>query len=89
MLVAIALGGVFFVLDKVSVAYALLATVVTAIVFAAISAALEPLGVPALTLPFVLVTWLFLLASPLFPRLQPVVAADERTSDVRNASTAS
>jgi urea transporter len=77
VLVAIALGGVFFVLDRVSIAYALLATTATAVVFAAVSAALEPLGVPALTLPFVLVTWLFLLASPIFPRLRSVAIAAE------------
>ena len=29
-------------------------------------------GMPAMTLPFVLVLWIFLLASPLFSRLQPV-----------------
>lgn len=83
VLTAIALGSVFFVLDKVAIAYALLATIATAIVFAAVSAALEPLGVPALTLPFVLVTWIFLLASPLFPGLQPVAAEDDRTCDNR------
>ncbi|HUH90749.1 MAG TPA: urea transporter [Lysobacter sp.] len=38
--------------------------------FAALSAALEPLGMPALTLPFVLVTWCFVAAGPLFPRLR-------------------
>lgn len=69
-LVAIAFGGVFFALDRMSIAYALLATIATAVVFAAVSAALEPLGVPALTLPFVLVTWLFLLASPIFPKIR-------------------
>ena len=69
-LVAIALGSVFFVLDKASIAYALFATIATAVVFAGVSAALEPLGVPALTLPFVLVTWVFLLASPIFPKLR-------------------
>ena len=86
VLVAIAFGGVFFVLDRVSSAYALLATIATAVVFAAVSAALEPLGVPALTLPFVLVTWLFLLASPIFPGLRRVAAVDERTSDNRTAA---
>jgi len=40
------------------------------VVFAAVSAALEPIGIPALTSPFVIVVWLFLLASPLLPRLQ-------------------
>lgn len=70
VLTAIALGGVFFVLSRASAAYALLATIVTAVVFAAVSAALEPLGMPALTLPFVLVVWVFVLAGPIFPRLR-------------------
>lgn len=74
VLVAIAFGSVFFVRDRLSVAYALLATLATPFVFAAVSAALQPLGVPALTLPFVLVTWLFLLASPVFPKLRAAAA---------------
>lgn len=69
-LVAIALGGTFFALNAMSVAYAVLATVVTTVVYAAVSAALEPLGMPALTFPFVLVVWCFLLASPHFPGLR-------------------
>ena len=70
VLTAIALGSGFFVLNSASVAYATLAVVTTAVVFAAMSAALEPLGMPALTSPFVLVVWLFLLASPLLQRLR-------------------
>ena len=70
VLTAIALGGMFSILDKVSVAYTLLATVITAVAFAAVSAALEPLGMPALTLPFVLVVWVFVLAGPVFPKLR-------------------
>lgn len=69
-LTAIALGAVFYTLDTFSFTYALLATVATTVVFAAVSAALEPLGMPALTLPFVLVVWCFLFASPLFPGLR-------------------
>lgn len=69
-LVAIAIGGVFFVLDVATILYGLFAASVAAVVFAATSAALEPLGMPALTFPFVLVVWLFLLASPLVPRLR-------------------
>lgn len=71
VLTAIALGSGLFVLNAASVAYGTLAVVVTAIVFAAMSAALEPLGMPALTSPFVLVVWLFLLASPLFSQIRP------------------
>lgn len=72
VLTAIALGGGIFVLNAASLAYGALAVVATAIVFAAISAALEPIGMPALTSPFVLVVWLFLLASPLFPQIRTV-----------------
>lgn len=39
-LAAIAFGGVFFVLNRVSIAYGLLATIATVIVFAAVSAAM-------------------------------------------------
>ena len=76
VLTAIALGSGLFALNPVSVAYMTLAVVTTAVVFAATSAALEPLGMPALTAPFVLVTWLFLLAGPLFGRLRPGTVHD-------------
>lgn len=69
-LTAIALASVFLVLDRAAAAYTLLAVVVTAVVFASVSAALLPLGMPALTAPFVLVTWAFVLAAPSFGRLQ-------------------
>lgn len=70
VLTAIALGSVFFTPSFVSFGYSLFAAAVTAVVFAATSAALEPVGMPALTLPFVLVTWVFLSASPLFARVK-------------------
>lgn len=70
VLTAIALAGVFLVPTRMGVAYALFAAIVTPFVVAAAAAALEPLGMPALTLPFVLVTWLFLFASRIFPILQ-------------------
>lgn len=75
VLTAIALGSVFFAWDRASAAYTLLAAIATAVVFAAVSAALEPLGMPALTLPFVLVVWLFVLAGPIFPGLRPAPGA--------------
>lgn len=70
VLTAVAVGGIFSVLNTASVVYMSLAVIVTTVVFAAVSAALEPLGMPAMTLPFVLVVWGFVIASPLFPRLQ-------------------
>ncbi|MEZ5564012.1 MAG: urea transporter [Gammaproteobacteria bacterium] len=70
VLTAIAFTGGVFVVNVASIAYVSLAVVTTAVVFAAMSAALEPLGMPALTSPFVLVVWLFLLASPHLRRLR-------------------
>ena len=60
MLCAIALGGLFFVLTWQSAIYALLAAVFSVVAFAGIAVLLSPIGMPALTAPFVLTTWLFL-----------------------------
>lgn len=75
VLTAIALGGVFFALSPASLAYGLVATVAATVVCAATSAAFQPLGMPALTLPFVVVTWVFILASRAFPRIRPATTA--------------
>lgn len=70
VLTAIVLCDMVLVLNAATVAYALLAALATAVVYAAVSAAFEPLGMPALTLPFVLVAWVFVLASPQCARLR-------------------
>lgn len=70
VLTAIAMGSVFFAFSAGELVYGAIATVATAFVYAAVSAAFEPLGLPALTFPFVLVVWLFVLASPFFPRIR-------------------
>jgi urea transporter len=81
VLTAIALGGVFFVLTWRSAIYALFGAVVTALVFASLSTFLSPIGMPALTAPFVLVTWIFLLAKAGFKALVPVGLADVTTAE--------
>ena len=70
VLVAIALATVFLAGDGAAVLYALAASVVAVLVTAALSAAFAPFGLPALTLPFVLVTWTFLFAANQFARLR-------------------
>lgn len=72
VLTAVALGTVFYQPSWRVVIYAGMATVFTVIVQAALNVALTPFAIPALTAPFVLVTWIFLL-----PRqcLQPTTAA--------------
>lgn len=69
VLVAIALGTVFFAPGRLTAVYAFLAVIATPVVTAAVSAAMQPFGLPGLTLPFVLVTWLFLWAGTAFPKI--------------------
>jgi urea transporter len=61
VLTAIALGAVFYKLGARVAIYALVGTVFTVIVQGAMNVALTPFGIPTLTAPFVLASWLFLL----------------------------
>jgi len=61
VLTAIALGTVFHPPSPRVAVYAVVGTVFTVIVQAAMNVAFAPLGIPALTAPFVLASWLFLL----------------------------
>lgn len=76
VLCGIAIGGVFYVITWESAIYALLCALVGTIVMASLTAFLSPLGMPALTAPFVLTTWLFLLPKAGFHVLQPVALAE-------------
>jgi urea transporter len=79
VLTAIALGTVFYQPSWRVLVYTALATVFTVITQAALNVALTPFAIPALTAPFVLVTWLFLLPRQ---RLEeaPAAAADAPTA---------
>ena len=68
VLTAVALGTVFHAPGWRVAAYAALGTIFTVIAQAAFNVALTPLAIPALTGPFVLVTWLFLLPRQSFER---------------------
>ncbi len=67
VLTAVALGTVFHVPGPRVAAYAALGTVFTVVAQAALNVALTPLAIPALTAPFVLVSWMFLLPRQSFP----------------------
>ena len=75
VLTAIALGTVFYQPSWRVAAYTAVATIFTVITQAALNVALMPLAIPALTAPFVFITWLFLLPRQ---RLEPdpVTASD-------------
>ena len=81
VLCAIAIGGVFFVLTWRSAIYALVAAVFSVPALAAIAVLLSPIGMPALTAPFVLTTWLFLWPKAGFRALTPVPLADITTAE--------
>lgn len=70
VLTAIALGSIFLKPNLTALVYTVFGTVITTVTFAAISAAFEPMGMPAMTLPFVVVTWAFILASVNFPSVK-------------------
>jgi urea transporter len=59
VLTAIALGTVFYQPSLRVAAYAALGTVFTVIAQSALNVALTPLAIPALTAPFVFVSWMF------------------------------
>jgi urea transporter len=61
VLTAIALGTVFYQPSWRVVVYTAVATIFTVVAQAALNVAVTPFAIPALTAPFVLVTWLFLL----------------------------
>jgi urea transporter len=81
VLVGIALGGFFYVLDWKSALYTIFGAAAGAIAMGAIVSALTPLGMPALTSPFVLVTWLFIFAKALFTQLRPVPPSEATTPE--------
>ncbi|KUL33887.1 urea transporter [Streptomyces sp. NRRL F-4489] len=70
VLVAMALGGVFLVTDAWSVGYALAGAVTSTVLSPALGALFAPSGGHAFTWPFVLVSLVFLVAAPAFPRLR-------------------
>jgi len=59
-LTAVAIGGMFFVPSIGSFLYATLACVMTTVLSAATAAGLGPVGMPALTFPFTLASWMFI-----------------------------
>jgi urea transporter len=61
VLTAITLGTVFYSPSPRVAIYAALGAAFTVVVQAAMNVAFAPLGIPALTAPFVLTTWLFLM----------------------------
>src|SRR5262245_54260269 len=80
-LTAMALGGLFYVLNLPGFIYTVIGVLVTARVWASLGVFLEPTGMPVLTSAFVFVTWLMLLAKDGFGSLIPVAPAEATTPE--------
>lgn len=76
VLTAITLGTVFYRPSPRVAAYAALGTAFTVVTQAAMNVALTPLAIPALTAPFVLVSWIFLLPRQCLESTRPTEKGD-------------
>ena len=72
VLCAIAMGGLFYYLNGWTFLYATFCVIIGSIATGSIAVMLSPLGMPALTGPFVLVTWIFMFAGKGFDRIAEV-----------------
>lgn len=72
VLTGIALGGIFFTVHRYSIIYALFGMVITVIMQGAIASLLSPVGIPVLTFPFILTTWIFLFGKSILKRITQV-----------------
>ena len=80
-LTAIALGGVFFVLNWRAFIYTVFGIMVTIWVWPAVNVLLSPIGMPTLTSPFVIVGLFMLLAKGDFAGLVPIAPSDATTPE--------
>lgn len=80
-LTAMALGGMFYVLNLPAFLYTVVGALVTARVWASLGVFLEPSGMPVLTSAFVFVTWPMLLAKTGLGALVPVAPANATTPE--------
>lgn len=80
VLTAITLGTVFYKPSPRVALYAALGTAFTVVAQAATNMALTPLAIPALTAPFILVSWMFLLPRACLETTRPVKKAHEEAS---------
>jgi urea transporter len=78
---ALAVGGVFFVLTWRSGFLAVACAVLTALLFGAIASIFTPWGLPALTLPFVFGTLVFVLLKGASDELEPIAVEDITTPE--------
>lgn len=81
ILTAIAIGGLFYLLNLRGFIYTVFGIVFTTWLFAALAAVLKPLHLPAYTAPFVLVTWIMLYSKSVFQGLVAIPPSEATTPE--------
>ncbi|HQX51770.1 MAG TPA: urea transporter, partial [Planctomycetaceae bacterium] len=81
ILTAIAIGGLFYLLNLRGFVYTVFGIVFTTWLYAALAAVLQPLHLPAYTAPFVLVTWIMLYSKSVFQGLVAIPPAEATTPE--------
>ncbi len=72
VLCGIAVGGLFYFLNWKTTIYTIFCIVVGAIAQASITSFLAPIGMPPLTWPFIITTWIFMLGAKNFASIEEV-----------------
>jgi urea transporter len=80
-LTMMALGGLFYILDRHSVILALLAAATSVVVTVALSASVAPFGGNIYTAPFLVTSWVFIAAKPFLRQVQAVPPVDATTPE--------
>ncbi len=81
VLTMMALGGLFYVIDRSSFVLALIAAASSVVVTIGLGAIVAPYGGHVYTAPFVLTTWIFIAAKPFLHRVKAVPPADATTPE--------
>ncbi|MEV0783812.1 urea transporter [Streptomyces sp. NPDC050423] len=82
VLTAIALAGLYYLLSYRSALFAAVAAALSVVVDSMFGTVLAPVGLPVLTAPFVVTTWLCLFAASSFTRLHAVHPEDATTPEI-------
>lgn len=72
VLTAVALGGIYYLLGGEALLVTILGAIVATVAYGSLATILAPVGLPLLTAPFVLVTWICLLGKKSLTRLQSI-----------------
>ncbi|RBY83790.1 urea transporter [Geodermatophilus sp. TF02-6] len=81
VLTVIALGGLYYALSYRSALLAAVGGIAAVVVYGTFATILSPVGLPILTAPFVVTTWVFVLAATSLTRLRTVDPAEVTTPE--------